>query len=352
MEKNKKILTAVFAAALLIALFFFLIAAEKPVVLNSGRRRIMGTFASVTAVAENTNAAKKCIQAAFRQFEDIENLLSYHKADSELSNINHNAYPGPLKLSQTAFDVIERAVVFSELTGGAFDVTVAPLVDLWQSAADANAVPGDAELADARSKVGYEKLILDVNENTIRFAEEGMKIDLGGIAKGYAIDKAVEAMKNAGAVGAMVDIGGDIRVFGRPPKGKKYWHIGVQDPRDAENYLLDGSYMLVLRLQNSAVATSGDYRRFALIKGQKHSHIIDTQTGQTSSRLSSVTVITENAVKADALATAVSVLGAEKGIALIEKIPQAEAILLSAHPEYKLIKSTGGDKYIKVVSPY
>jgi len=173
-----------------------------------------------------------------------------------------------------------------------------------------------------------------------------MRIDLGGIAKGYAIDKAVEAMQEAGAVGGMVDVGGDIRCFGAPPPGKNKWLIGVQNPRKTEN-LVAGEPLLVLKLTNAAVATSGDYRRFILIENRKYSHIINTRSGRGTKGLASVTIISPSAIHADALATAVSVIGAEKGLALIEKLPQTEAILILSEPKHELLETSGAQKYLE-----
>jgi len=235
-------------------------------------------------------------------------------------------------------------------------------VDIWRSAAEANSVPSDNELRQARSKVGYEKLILDANGMSVRFAVEAMKVDLGGIAKGYAVDKAVEAMQNGGAIGGIVDVGGDIRCFGLPPKSRDRWLIGLQDPSVGTDTAIPtqvgigtGKPLLVLKLTDAAVATSGSYRRFALIEGKKFSHIIDTKTGYSSAGLTSVTIISENVTDADALATAVSVMGAEKGLALIETIPETEAILITSPPKpvpskvdgYELIKTSGVEKFIE-----
>jgi thiamine biosynthesis lipoprotein len=173
-----------------------------------------------------------------------------------------------------------------------------------------------------------------------------MRVDLGGIAKGYAIDKAVEAMQKAGATGGMVDIGGDIRCFGLPSAGQSVWRIGLQDPDKAKDGFDTGTPLLVLHLTDAAVATSGGYRRFARIQGEKYSHIINRLTGAAAKGLSSVTVISRSAIDADALATAVDVMGTEKGLALIEEIPQTDAILITSAPQYKLIKTTGAEKYI------
>ena len=246
---------------------------------------------------------------------------------------------------------MQKSADFSRLSGGAFDITIAPLTELWRSAAEVNSVPTEAEISEVRSKVGYEKLILDSNEMTVRFAVDGMKLDLGGIAKGYAVDMAVEAMQKGGAVGGMVDVGGDIRCFGLPPKGKKTWRIGLEDPTEPQggDQTLTagaGTILLILKLNNAAVATSGGYRRFVLIEGKRYSHIMDRDTATSAEGLSSVTIIAQNATDADALATAVSVMGPEKGLALIEIIPKTEAILIMPPPEYQLIKTTAAEKYI------
>jgi thiamine biosynthesis lipoprotein len=250
-------------------------------------------------------------------------------------------------VSKSTFEVLQRGIEFSELTYGAFDVTVGPLVDLWHSTQDTSSFPTDAQLQQARSKVGYDKLILDANQTSARFAVEGMRVDLGAIAKGYAIDKAVEVMQKTGALGAMVEIGGDIRCFGSPPQGQNRWRIGLQESRAIGENVGTGEVLLVLELTDAAVATSGDYRRFVLIEGKKYSHILDTRTGRASKGLTSVTIISQNATDADALATAVSVMGLEKGLALIEAEPHTEAILVTPAPQYKLIKTTGVGKYVK-----
>jgi thiamine biosynthesis lipoprotein len=361
-KKDSRVLIIITCVFLVVAAYFF-IRHKQPVEADSGYRMVMGTIAHIIAVAPDQRTANKSIEASFQQLYNIETLMSYHRDDSELANINRNAYKTSVKVSPQTFEVIQKAIEFSSLSDGAFDITVGPLMDLWRSAAEANAVPDDAKLAEVRAKVGCEKVVLDANQMSIQFAVEGMKLDLGGIAKGYAIDKAVEAMRNYGAVGGMVDVGGNIRCFGTPPKGKTHWLIGLQDPdvkseiRNLSDDSQDPKFeipigmssepLLVLKLTNAAVATSGHYRRFALIQGKKYSHIIDTKTGSGSDKLASVTVIAKDAITADALSTAVTVLGAEKGLALVKKLPETEAILINSPPKYEITKTAGVEKYIK-----
>ena len=352
--KTGRIVIALLGVSSVMALYSFA-RPKAPVEADSGYRLVMGTFAHIIVVAPDQRTADKSIEAALQQLQNIETLMSYHRADSELAGVNRSAHKQPVKVSKDTFEVLQRAVEFSRLSDGAFDVTVGPLVDLWHWAAETNTAPTDSELADTNARVGYEKLILDANEMTVRFAVEGMKLDLGAIAKGYGIDKAVEAMQRCGAVGGLVDVGGDIRCFGKPSKGKTHWLIALQDPNDKienrkskiENSIGMGAPLLVLKLTDAAVATSGHYRRFAVIGGKKQSHIINTKTGCGSDKLASVTIIAKDATAADALATAVSVMGTEKGLALIEKLPETEAILITSQPEYKIVRTSGVEKYIK-----
>lgn len=352
-KKDSQNLIIIICVFLVVATYFF-IRHKQPVEADSGYRVVMGTIAHIIAIAPDQHTANKSIEAAFEQLRNIETLMSYHRDDSELANVNRNAYKSPVKISSQTFDIIQKSIEFSKLSEGAFDVTVGPLVDLWKSAGESNSVPTQAQLDEARAKVGYEKLILDANEKTIQFAAEGMRIDLGGIAKGYAVDKAVEAMVNCGASGGLVDAGGNIRCFGAPSQGKKYWLIGLQDPNEAgsdidilaQAGIQTSEPLLILQLTDAAVATSGHYRRFALIQGKKYSHIIDTKTGYSSDKLASATIIARDATTADALSKII-VMGAEKGLSLIEKLPETEAILITSAPKSELIKTAGAEKYLE-----
>ena len=349
-KKNRRLAIAA-SVGLSLIVTLYIMGSGRRIEADSGYRLVMGTFAHLKAIAKDNRTAKKCLDTAFAELKKVDDLRSDYKSDSEVSEVNRDAFKRAVKVSKSTFEVLQKSAEFSRLSEGAFDITIAPLTELCRTAAESDSVPTDAELEQARSKVGYEKLILDANEMTVRFAVEGMKLDLGGIAKGYSIDKAIEAMRVAGAVGGMVDVGGDIRCFGLPPKGKKTWRIGLQNPAepDSDEETLAGvsdQVLMVLKLTNAAIATSGGYRRFFLIEGKKYSHIINPDTATSAEGLSSVTIISKNAIDADALATSVSVMGTEKGLALIEKISNTEAILITPSPNYKLIKTTGAGRYV------
>ncbi|MDD5328145.1 MAG: FAD:protein FMN transferase [Phycisphaerae bacterium] len=350
MEKRDRIFVEVAIGLILItAVGYFLIIARPAakVDVESGYREVMGTFVRIVAVAADSDTAEMCVEVGLAEVERIDGLMSRYKSDSDVSELNREGFSRVVKVSQSTYEVLRRSIEFSKLSGGAFDVTVGPLMELWHLAGEANTLPTDAELEQVHSRVGYGKLIMDANEESIRFAAEGMRVDLGGIAKGYAIDKAVEVMRKAGAAGGMVDIGGEIKCFGLPSAGQKNWRVGLQDPNEAKDGFDAGTPLLVLDLTDVTVATSGHYRRFVTIGGKRYSHIVNPGSGHSSESLSSITIICPSAIDADALATAVAVMGKEKGLALIESLPGAEAILITSAPEYKLIKTSGAEKFIE-----
>jgi thiamine biosynthesis lipoprotein len=342
--KNNRILFIILGVLLVIALYVLI--PKGPIGINSGYRMVMGTFARVVVVAANRDIANKCIEAAFAEIYKVDELMSSYKSDSQISIVNREGFNRTVEVSDSVYEVLQRSIEFSRLTDGAFDITVGPLVDLFHSSEKTEVAPSEEEIAQAKAKVGFEKLELNDQNKTVRFTVEGMRLDLGGIAKGYAVDKAIEAAKKAGAMGAMVDIGGDIRCFGKTPKGKDNWLIGLQNPSTSSD-AGENNILLELKLTGQAVATSGDYQQFVLIKDKRYSHIINRQTGTSSEGLSSVTIIADNATDTDSLATAVSVMGVEKGLALIEKLPNTEAILIISQPKNELIKTSGAEKYIK-----
>lgn len=343
MVKFLRIIFTVTAVVLLVSVLMFIIPV-RPGYTDSGYREVMGTFGRIVAVGD-TVSAKRSIENAFRQIEAIEALMSRYKEDSVITRINRYAFEDVVSIDDDTFRVIKKAIEYSELTDGAFDITIGPLVELWSKAAETKIRPTQKQIGQAKSKVGFEKLILDEDAKTVRFSTEGMKLDLGGIAKGYAIDKAIEILQHEGMAGAMVDIGGDIRCFGVSYKKNKKWLIGLQDPDVNQMDISTQNKILVLELGNSAVATSGHYRRFVLIGDQKVSHILDPKTARPAVNLDSTTIITERAVDADALATAASVLGPSKAVELIETIAQVEAVMIPAG-QTGIIKTSGADKYI------
>lgn len=343
--RKRNVILQVVTGTMIVILLIWQSTQRGPVELDSGYRQTMGTIARVLAVASDKTAARKSINAALAVFSRVESLMSDYDPASQISEVNRRAFAEPVVVDAEVFEVLAAAVEYSEFSDGAFDITVGPVVQLWRTARRTGTPPLPEQIAEARAKTGYRHLLLDPHNKTVRFTLEGMSLDLGGIAKGYAIGKAAEAMRQAGATGGMVDIGGDLVCFGRPLGGKTHWLIGLQDPAN------DDCILLRLKLDDCAVATSGDYRRFTMINDHKYSHIINPATADAAADLSSVTIIASSAMQADALATAVSVLGHEKGMSMIESIQGVEAILIpSAEPDGFLFTS-GAARYIESSSP-
>ena len=334
----------VITGTMIIALLVWQGRLRRPVEMDSGYRQVMGTFARVLVVASDKKTALSAIDAAMSVFDRVETLMSDYDPDSQLSEVNRRAFAEPVAVDPELFEVLSAAVTYSALSDGAFDITVGPVVQVWRQAKKTGVPPTTEQVEAARAKVGYQHLLLDPQAQTVRFAVEGMLLDVGGIAKGYAVDRAAEAMRQAGATGVMVDIGGNLLCFGKPVGGKSHWYIGLQDPA-ADDHIL-----MRLKLDDRAVATSGDYRRFTMLDGQKRSHIINPATADSAKDLSSVSIIAASAMEADALSTAVSVLGPEKGLALIERLDDVEAILIPAAQPQDIRMTPGAPRYIEVPS--
>ncbi|OGX42722.1 MAG: hypothetical protein A3H41_01975 [Omnitrophica WOR_2 bacterium RIFCSPLOWO2_02_FULL_45_28] len=288
-------------------------------------RIMMGTFVEITC------QDKAAMNAAFEEIKKIENIANKFEPASEISRLNKN---GEIKASADFLNLIKESKKYYALSGGAFDITVSPLVDTWknkikeaQEKKSAHLLPAEDELEDKLALVGSDKIFINEQESLIKFTQAplggqaGMSIDLGGIAKGYAVDKAVLRLKGLGINSCLVNAGGNIYCLGR--KGKRKWHIGIQHPRNPEKLLF------YLDLENQAVATSGDYQQYFIAEGKRYSHIIDPKTGYpVNNGLASVTIIAEDAAAADALSTTVFVLGKEKGRELLDKIGNVQARII------------------------
>ena len=306
---------------------------------------------TVHVVATNQARADKAFAAAFAAMSQVNNLLSSYVSQSEISRLNASGGRECHISSQTAF-VLHRAAEISELSGGAFDVTAGPLIELWkQTIADAehfrmketdnpSELSGEEAVEAAMMLTGYRNLVL--GENSAKLAVEGMSVDLGGIAKGYAVDKAVEALRAAGIQSVLVDAGGDGYALGTQPDGTP-WRVAVQDPNKATGEALAGRPLL---LSNMAYATSGDYEQYAEVGGVRYAHIVDPRTGRPARAAASVTVIAPDCITADALATAVSVLGADDGIKLVAAMPGVECMVITRDGEkLNITKSPGFDNF-------
>lgn len=294
----KKTLIAVLCAALVIAIAAYF--------RNDGYSRTEYMLNTVITITADDKAA---VAECFDEIRRVEELLSVYRPDSEISEINSAPAGTPIAVSRETFELLEKADKYKELTNGAFDITIKPLVDLWDIAGGGY-VPTDEEIHDAIESVG--DVILNEEDLTITLPQDGMAIDLGGIAKGYAGDRVREILVESGVKSAIADLGGNIVAIGK--NGSKPWRIGLQKP-DAQR----GTAFAEIDAEDKFVVTSGGYERYFEKDGQTYHHIFDPATGRNpDNNVLSVTVVSEDGTLADALSTACFVMGADEAIDLAE----------------------------------
>ena len=280
----------------------------------------MGTTVSLTLFAKDEATATKAAQAAFARVAELDGIMSDYKPASELMQLCKKAGGPPVPVSKDLFTVLEYAQEVSRKSDGALDVTVGPIVRLWRKARRTRELPSAEELKRALALVGYEKIRLDPQRRTVQLLVMGMLLDLGAIAKGYATDAALEVLRRHGIRQALVAAGGDIRVGDAPPDAKG-WKIGIAPLKNPaappEHFLL---------LVNAGVSTAGDAEQFIEIGGTRYSHIVDPKTGMGLVGRRSATVIAPNDTLADALDTALCVMGPDRGLKLIESMKETAAL--------------------------
>ena len=281
----------------------------------------MGTTFRVVLYARGAAQADRAVTAAFARIAALDARLSDYRESSELSQLTRRAVGRAVPVSPDLFRILDAGQRLAARTDGAFDLTVGPLSRLWRRAHRQARLPSDESLNDARARTGYEKLVLDRRARTARVTVSGMRLDPGGIAKGYAADAALAVLRRHGLRRALVAAGGDVRA-GEPPPDAVGWEIvlaGLDPERTAP-----GS---PLTLSNCGVSTSGDAEQWVDIDGRRYSHIVDPKTGLGLTGRRSVTVVAANAMTSDMLATAVTVLGPRDGIALVDSYPDAAALV-------------------------
>jgi len=282
----------------------------------------MGTLFKVLFYADDPEVASQAARAALERIGELDRCLSDYNPASELSQLGRGApHAHPVPVSDDLWHILARAQDVSRLSGGAFDVTIGPLTKLWRRGRRQHQWPDAERLAQARAAVGYQHLKLDASRRTAQLTRGAMRLDAGGIAKGYAADEALRVLRRFGVQRALVDAGGGM-ALGAPPPGQAGWKVGVA------TLSADAPPERFLRLSCCGIATSGDAWQFVELQGQRYSHIIDPRSGQPVTVRSSVTVVARDGTTADALATALSVLGPHRGMDLIEQLCGAEARLV------------------------
>jgi len=276
---------------------------------------VMGTRASLSVWSEND--AAPLFQQLETEMERLNQLLSPWVESSELAQLNLHGHEKPQAISPEFYRLLEQSLHYYQLTDGAFDITFASAGHLYDYRE--GKAPDDAQLADAARHIGADRIEL-LPDYQVRFRTPGTRIDLGGIAKGHAIDRGIALLKEAGIEHAWLSLGGDSYVLG-DHRGRP-WEVGIQHPRNREKVAMR------LPITDLAMSTSGDYQRYFIRDGRRIHHILSPQTGKSIDGLASVTVLADNSLDADALSTSVFVLGVEKGLSLINRLPETSAIII------------------------
>lgn len=282
-------------------------------------RMIMGISVEITVSQTDAPRAEDAMAAAFREVERIDLLMSHYREGSEVSQITRNAGERETRVSPETLEVIERALYFSRISEGAFDITIGPVFRLWNFRE--GKIPEERNLRENLRKVDYRKVKVDPAKSSVFLESRRMEIDLGAIAKGYAVDRAAAFLRKEGVGNFLVNAGGDLMVSGSKEEGLP-WTIGIRHPR------LPNELIARLRPSHTAVATSGDYEKFFLQGGERYHHILTPSTGLPARECQSVTIMAPSAIDADALATSVFVLGPKKGFALLEQLANVHAIIV------------------------
>ncbi len=298
----------------------------------SRQAAIMGTRISVEVWHQNKDEAEQAIDDVLAEFHRLDQALSPYIESSELYRVNRDAAAHPVAISEEFFDLLKTSLEYSRLTGGAFDITFASIG--YQYDYRKQIVPSEQAIAEALPLINYQLIELDAQTLTVAFGQPGVHIDLGGIAKGYAVDRGIAILHQRGIENALVSAGGDSRLLG--DHRDRPWSIGIQAPRNKK------SMAAVLPLSNTAISTSGDYERYFERDGVRYHHIINPKTGQSAGELRSVTILGPNATRTDALSTSVFVLGLKQGLALIDQLDDVDAVIITN--QGKMYVSSGMEK--------
>ena len=291
---------------------------------HSDDQKKMGTLVEVQVWADDPVKAEQLLSAAMAEFDRIEALMSTYIPASEMSRINAHAAAEPQQISAELFDLLQRSLTVSVMTEGAFDITYDSVGYLYDFRARKR--PAAAEIDAHLDQIDYRLVHLDEAAKTVHFGAAGVRINLGGIAKGYAVERVIALLADQGVENALASAGGDTRMLG--DRRGKPWIVGIRDPNK------DDAVFTRLALENEAISTSGDYERYFIEAGQRYHHILQPSTGRPVQGVRSATVIGPDATMTDALSTSVFVMGPEKGLKLIDSLPGYEAVVITDEQLY------------------
>jgi thiamine biosynthesis lipoprotein len=291
-------------------------------VLFEQTRPAMGTSCQIEVYARDAAAASELFEAAFDEIERVEEMLSTYRPTSEISRINAHAATAPVTTDPETFALLERALFFASRSDGAFDVTVGRLIEAWGFFSKEKHRPTRVALDRARRQVGWRHVALDAAERTVAFRVPGLRLDLGGLGKGYALERVARLLRGFGVRAALLEAGTSSYVAVGAPPGAPGWPIRVPDPLDRTRTLS------TVPLRDGALSTSGSYEKYFELEGRRYSHIMDPRSGEPVQGMVQVTARTDSALDSDMMSTALFVLGPEQGAALLDTVPGGQALLV------------------------
>jgi len=309
---------------------------------------IMDTVVSVQFYTDSEQKAQQIFDQVLAKMEELEQALSVHLPDSDVAKLAAAAGIEPVRVSRATLEVLGTAQDYAARTDGAFDITIAPILETYNFHPGRERRPSRVQLNQALLLVDWQKVELDPKAQTAFLTKPGMKIDLGGVAKGYIVDRCLEVLRDNGLEFGLANAGGDIGLLEGKVDGSP-WRVGIKNPENPQ------SNFAIVEVGHGAIATSGDYERFFIEDGQRYHHILDPRTGMPADRARSVTVIAPSVQEADLLSTAVFVMGPERGMALVEALPDVEAVIWDREGKVhwssgllKLAKTDSVDYYFRM----
>lgn len=321
---------SIYFSKTIMLLLFFICFTGNSQVFRKRTTLLMGGRFDINIIDKDSLSAEKDINDVVAEITRIENLISDWKPDSQISEVNQNAGIRPVKVDREVLELTKKAIHFSEITNGAFDISFAAMDRIWKFDGSMTQIPSAEAIKKSVEKVGYKNIILDSTQSTIFLKLKGMKIGFGALGEGYATDKCREMMLKKGVKAGIVNASGDMSTWGRQLNGKP-WNIGITNPFDTEKLIK------VVPISNGSVTTSGSYEKFVVFGGKRYSHIINPTTGYPSTGLCSVTVFGPSAEMANGFSTSLMVLGQKAGLNLLKKYPDYSCIMITDNG--KIIKS-------------
>ncbi|SKA87857.1 thiamine biosynthesis lipoprotein [Caloramator quimbayensis] len=329
MRYNKKKFFIKFIISIIILSLFFSGCGKKVKVLNEPIEKTDFVLGTVCTVKIYDEAPSNLLDKVFDRLKEIENRMTINAEGSEVDEINEKSGIEPVKVTDDVYYVIKTGKEFGKISGGRFDITIGPIVKLWNIGTDYARVPSPDEIKEKLPLVNYEDIVLDDKNKTVFLKRKGMIIDLGGIAKGYAADEVYRILKENNVEHAIINLGGNVFAMGVNPKENRNWNIGVQDPFSER-----GDYIGILSISDKTVVSSGIYERYFIQDGKRYHHILDTKSGYpVDNNLAGTTIVADKSINGDGLSTTIFAAGVEDGLKIAESLKGVEAIFITKNRE-------------------